>query len=209
LAGSLFNNANACWFYPYGEDIRFSFLNPDLFVREEWRIFHYSSNSFEPDEPAGWSGYDENIGLWEAYCKGKVPAATIHEAVYQMGYFKVSSDSANLMLRYLRRANDLEAIEYLRFAKMCESLNQFANDPWERNRQQDSASRSELIKKALEHAARLKENRQLSRRYAFLAIRLSYYNNDLKTVRTLYKKYFAGNCTAIFADFSEFLFAKK
>jgi hypothetical protein len=194
LAGSLFNDADACWFYPYGEDIRYSFLNPEIFAREQWRIFHYSSNSFEPDEPAGWTGYDDNIALWSAYCNGKVPMAEIREAVYGLGYFKISGDTSNLMLRYLRKTNDHDAIEYLRFAKMCESLNQFANDPWERHRQQDSASRSELIQRAIAQSERVSANRQLSRRYAFLAIRLSFYNNDLKGVRRLYGKNFGGRC---------------
>jgi len=193
LAGSCCFQATACWFYPYGEEIRYSFLNPDHFVREQWRIFNYSSQAFESDQPASWTGYDANIELWAAYCKGKVPQHDIQQAVYQLGYFKVDRDTSNLMLQYFRTHNDRDALEYLRFAKMCETLNQFENDLWERNRSSDSVARSDFIQKAIKQSERLTQNRQLARRYAFLAIRLAHYNHDAKTVRNLYQQHFSSS----------------
>ncbi len=44
------NGLFACGFYPYGEELRFSFFNPDLMGYHSYSEFYYSANTFGPQE---------------------------------------------------------------------------------------------------------------------------------------------------------------
>ena len=39
----------ACGFYPYGEELRFSFFNPKIAGYKSFSEFYYSANAFEPN----------------------------------------------------------------------------------------------------------------------------------------------------------------
>lgn len=62
----------ACGFYPYGEDIRFSMFDPELPAFDSYRSFFYSSHFFESDDVhyiedslyVSWEDY-ENLLLWQ------------------------------------------------------------------------------------------------------------------------------------------------
>jgi hypothetical protein len=188
--GSLFQETRACWFYPYGEELRVSFLNPALFNLQQWRTFHYSARSFEPDDPLSWDDPDANIGMWVTYCNNQVPVEAIREAVYGYSYETMQKDTANLMLRYLRNKRDQHAIEYLKFAKSCEIFNRFHSDPWERNEMADKKERSKLMMEAISGIHQKNLHPQIRKRYAFLAIRLAFYNNNPSAVMKLFDEHF-------------------
>lgn len=177
----------ACGFYPYGEELRFSFFNPNVFRYYGYSEFNYSSDSFKPkalyeEEEAELS---PNEVLWLRYCNHKVPASAVWEVLY--GDKTIGND--NKMLQYLHRQQDWEAINYLKFAKSCEFFNTWLDDPWERRSGAILPERTKQIDKAIRLSKQVTNN-EIKRRYTFLAIRLAFYNKDFATIRKLYDTVF-------------------
>lgn len=183
----------ACGFYPFGEDIRISLFNPRNFRFQTYAEFYYSANSFGSfysDTLAYPPGYVEpNTKLWVDYCKGKVDAREVSEAVYSLTEAEIDESSSNEMVQYLFRVKDLEALEYLRFAKRCEFLNSWEEDPWERQVAATTELRSKLMKEAEQLGGQVKK-KEIKRRYIFLAIRLAWYNQEVDHVRSLFSSVF-------------------
>jgi hypothetical protein len=180
---------SACGFYPYGEDVRFHFFNPDNFSYNGYSSFYYSSLSFEQSSENIISNED-NEKLWQKYCENKVSLADVSSVLEGFSYSDIHANSPNLFLKYLYSKKDSEAINYLKFAKNCEFFNTWQDDPWERNQNTVKVNRSSILNKAitLAHTAKRAE---VKRRYAFLAIRLAFYNQDMKQINTIYDQYFS------------------
>ncbi|MBI3220886.1 MAG: hypothetical protein HYZ44_15330 [Bacteroidetes bacterium] len=174
----------ACGFYPTGEDARMSLFNPHAFGFHLYSDFYYSSNAFyhEPHS-VQFNEMEPNIKLWFDYCRGKVDLYAVKNAIYTLT--EIDEHSPNEMIQYLYEKKDHDALDYLRFAKSCEFLNSWQNDPWERKTLIAEPMRSNLINKALDLSAHVK-NQDLKRRYAFLAIRLAWYNRDYQQVKLLF-----------------------
>jgi hypothetical protein len=181
----------ACGFYPYGEDVRFVFLDPYSFKYYSYSDFNYSSNYFSPRENSSDEvvTIDDNENLWIKYCKNKVSVEAIRDVLFEMGSEDINIESTNKMLRYLYQSKDLEAINYLKFAKSCEFFNGVYDDPWERKQIMITPKRTQLIDKAIVLSNKV-SNKELRLRYTFLAIRLAYYNNEKTTIRKLYDSVF-------------------
>lgn len=185
------NSIFACGFYPTGEDIRFSFFNPSIFNLYSYSDFYYSSDSFYVIEKPSTeeSKINGNENLWLHYCKNKVSIEAVRTVLYQFNSESITDKSSNEMLRYLYKNKKTEAIEYLKFAKKCEIYNEFENDSWEHNRVKLQPERSKLIDEAILRSEKV-SNKELKQRYTFLAIRLSYYNNDKEKITKLYDSVF-------------------
>lgn len=180
----------ACGFYPYGEDLRFSFFNPINFKYYSYSEFNYSSNLFSPnDDPKNKNGIDGNEEMWIKYCKNKVSVEAIRAVLFDFKAEDITDKSTNEMLQYLYKTKDLQAINYLKFAKNCEIFNGFYDDPWERNEIATLPKRTALINQAILLSSKV-VNEELKSRYTFLAIRLAYYNGDFEKIRVLYTKVF-------------------
>lgn len=181
--------AHACGFYPYGDELRFCFFKPQYYGHKTFSEFYYSANYFEPKDI-----YDKenspNEEFWYHYCKEKVPVASITQAVYEMRREEFINDSSNAMVKYLFAKGDKEAIAYLKFAKECETVNGFYSDPWERNEYAKLPQTTKQINKALNNAEKAK-SKDIQLRYAFLAIRMAFYNQDSALVKKLYDNFFA------------------
>lgn len=188
---SVSNLASACGFYPYGEEARISLLNPSLFGFNQYASFYYSSNSFEPSyvQMAAANNDDPNIRLWYDYCRGRVDVASLDEAVYKLTYADIDRQSPNAMIQHLYRKNDTSALNYLRFAKTCELFNSLEDDPWEREDFYVIPQRTKLMEQAIDLSTKVKSN-QLKKRYAFLAIRLAWYNHQYDVVQSLFAAVF-------------------
>jgi len=188
---SLVLPASACGpYYPYGEDIRFSILDPDAFGYKDFAGFNYWAGIFYSEDCTAAneeSGRAQNTLLWKAYCKNKIDTASIYRAVYVLNEDELAGNS---MINYLLKNGDTAAINYLKFAKRCNDLNTWLDDPWERNSEGDIMTRQPFINEALK-AINATRNKMLQKRYAFLAIRLSFYNGDEKIIESLYSTYFA------------------
>ena len=187
---SLMFQSSACGpYYPYGEDVRFSILDPATFGYKDFSGFNYWAGIFYSEDCTAAneeSGRAQNILLWKAYCKNKVDTASIYMAVYVLNEDELAG---NAMIDYLLKAKDTTAINYLKFAKRCNQLNTWLDDPWEKNNEGDIKTRQPFINEALNAISSIK-NKILQKRYAFLAIRLSFYNGDEKVIENLYAKYF-------------------
>ncbi|GEN77270.1 hypothetical protein [Chryseobacterium hagamense] len=179
---------SACGFYPYGEDIRFQFLNPDHFPFQAYASFYYSSLSFE-QSPETINSNRDNEKLWKEYCNNKIAIEDVSTVLESYTFSDIREDSPNPFLHYLYSKKDVEAITYLKFAKNCEYFNTWQDDPWERNEKTSITKRNSLLNKAIVLATR-KSNPYFKKRYAFLALRLAFYNHNLKTIDTLYDRYF-------------------
>lgn len=181
----------ACGFYPYGDEVRFSFLDPLSFKYFLYADFNYSSGSFSPDEKSieAIKAIDANENLWVKYCHNKVSEAAVREVLFEMDAKNINAASTNEMLRYLYQSKDSEAIDYLKFAKKCEFFNGTYDDPWERRQTMILPKRAQMIDNAITLSNKV-SNKELRSRYTFLAIRLAYYNDDKATIRTLYDNVF-------------------
>lgn len=184
---------SACGFYPYGEDIRFYFLDPNNFSYQAYSSFYYSTLSFEQSSDVTISNQD-NEKLWRKYCDDKVLITDISSVLEGYSFSDVQENSMNPFLRYLYSKKDVEAIKYLKFAKNCEYFNTWQDDPWERNDSVSTVKRNDLFQKAVLFAGKAKSN-QIKKRYAFLALRLAFYNKDMKSIEKVYSQYFSPNKT--------------
>lgn len=180
------NLAIACGFGPLGEDTRFSLLNPRLFGYYQYGSFYYSTYVFGPLSDTLPTFFTEpNVALWYDYCRGKVDIASVHSAVYKLTDADISSQSPNAMIQYLYRKNDTSALNYLRFAKICEYFNSWEDDPWEREENFAIPKRTELMERAAGLSAKVK-NKEIRKRYTFLAIRLAWYNRQYDKVQSFF-----------------------
>jgi major membrane immunogen (membrane-anchored lipoprotein) len=192
IAILLSNFLLACGFYPYGEDVRFHFFNPDYFSYQKYNSFYYSSLSFGDQ-----SYYDDtkvfdsqNEELWRKYCNNKVSVEDITKVLWNYSFSDIHSNDGNSFIQYLFKTKDSEAINYLKFAKNCEFFNTWREDPWERNQNTVKVNRSSILNKAITSAHVVKRP-EIKRRYAFLAIRLAFYNQDMKQINKIYDQYFS------------------
>ena len=177
----------ACGFYPFGEEIRFSFLKPETFGYESYSEFIYSSNLFYPNNEGVYlkGTIDPNEDLWKKYCKNKVAVEAIRAVLLEFKEEDITVKSTNEMIRYLYQIKNFEAIDYLKFAKSCEFFNGNYEDTWEKKENYAMPKRKDLIDKAILLSNKT-TSKELKKRYTFLAIRLAYYNNDLEKIKILY-----------------------
>lgn len=184
---------SACGFYPYGEDVRFYFLNPNNFSYQSYSSFYYSSLSFGQSSDVTTSNQD-NEKLWRKYCDNKILLTDVSSVLDGYSFSDIQENSINPFLRYLYSKKDVEAINYLKFAKNCEYFNTWQDDPWERNDSISTIKRNDLFQKAVLFAGKSK-NGEIKKRYAFLALRLAFYNKDMKSIEKVYSQYFSPNKT--------------
>ncbi|MCX8523050.1 hypothetical protein OF897_03835 [Chryseobacterium formosus] len=190
LLSSVFS---ACGFYPYGEDVRFYFLNPKNFSYQSYSSFYYSSLSFEQNSEAVISNQD-NEKLWRKYCNNKVLINDISSVLESYSFSDIQENSTNPFLHYLYSKKDTEAISYLKFAKNCEYFNTWQDDPWERNENTVTVKRNDLLNKATFLASKSRKS-EFKKRYAFLALRLAFYNKDMKSIEKIYSQFFSADQT--------------
>lgn len=195
LLNSVNSNVNACGYYPFREDIRFNLLKPDNFRYKDYLPFYYTTEYYShlpeerepPDELE--TSLKLNVDLWKKRCKGIPSEKDVYQAIYCLKNELSNRKSSNKFVKCLYQNKDSVAINYLVFAQQCESLNNYFSDPWERQSELKLPQRDKRIQYAVQMCKTLKDG-EIKRRYAFLAIRLSYYNNDFVTIKNIYKTYF-------------------
>ncbi len=188
----------ACGYYPYGEDLRFSFLNPKNLPYRNYASFYYSALGFTAEPEVGADARD-NEELWKKYCRNKVSLEDIEDVLNHYSYSDIQPDRKNSFLKYLYAQKDTEALDYLKFAKNCEYFNTWQDDPWERKDSIAGIKRKELIGKAVSFAGSSR-NMEIRKRYAFLAVRLAFYQGDMKTLNRVYGQYFSTGNTGTVID---------
>ncbi len=186
-------SVSACWFEPYGKSVRFSLFQPRyLSVPSEYAAFLYNSDEFFLSFQE--SDYDENVHAWQKLAGNKVSKSAISNFLYSQSYSDFNAQSTNEFIRYLFQNKRTDILDYLKMAKECEPYNSvdYENDAWERqeNPQLMSINRKKLIAK-IDNQLKTVTNEDLKRRYAFLQIRLEYYNQNYKAIGTTFNRNFA------------------
>ncbi len=169
-------------YYPYGEATRFNLLKAESFDFKDFATFNYTAASFWPPEEttAMNTAEKQNVALWQKRYNNQVNAEEVYEGVY----------SNNQQFQQYLEKNDPTTLIYLNFAKACSQFNSTNEDPWERNASAMLPERTTLIEFALEQIKKL-DDEELSLRYAFIAIRLAYYNGEKELVNSIYADYFS------------------
>lgn len=188
----LSNFGLACGFYPYGDDVRMSLFSPAHFHYHQFSEFDYSANTFYSKQIYQNNETMPNDKLWANYCQNKASAISISEVMNQFKLEDINPNSKNEFIHYLYTNKKSEALEYLKFAKTCEQFNTWMEDPWERNEVLVLPKRKLLVTKALQNADSAKE-KIIKKRYAFLAMRMAFYNQQFVEINQIYSKYFAQN----------------
>ncbi|MEI6815831.1 MAG: hypothetical protein WCL14_04410 [Bacteroidota bacterium] len=208
-ASSIGQTLVACGYYPYGEDVRFRLLNPYNFYYDDYSPFYYSSAIFTPKSLEIKPSYQkeminsltkQNIELWRKRYNNIPEEKDVYEAIYLLKNEVDFPNDPNKFIQLLNKNKDYDAIQYLLFAKRCEQLNSMIDDPWERDEYARLPQRSVLISQAIEKAKELKDV-DLKHRYAFLAIRLSYYNEKSADITKIYDEFFGTNSPENIIDY--------
>jgi hypothetical protein len=180
-------------YYPYGEDVRFSLLDPSLFELNGYEAFIYSANGIPGYEPeAQQLGRAENIELWYQWAECKASKEDIEKAVYQFDEYPDLNEQNNSFLAYLSSKKAARA--YLKFAQECSPFNRSLQDPWEREEEDVDSRRQKRIDTAIKRMGEV-QDLALKRRYAFLAIRLAYYQGRADLVSSVWNQLFKGQQT--------------
>lgn len=209
LSFTFFLSANllfACggW-YPFGENIRFSMLHPQMFDDGGMAPFYYSADYISGYYNHEWSS-DRNVDDWYAFTQGKVKKEDIFDGVYRLTSQEIlNAKSKHPFVVQMRAQGSIDELEYLAFAKRYSHLNSTWSDPWEREGKSVRKKRERAIEKALK-LAQSASSETLKRRYAFQALRLAFYNEDYSKVAGLYGKYFNGKDEMIIDKWATFFF---
>ena len=185
------NTVNGCggW-YPFSDDVRFSIFNPLLFDDGGMSEFYYSSKKFSERYEHTFKS-DRNVDDWFNVCDQKVEKNLVFEAIYQLSAVGiVDEESDHVFVRKMMELGKVDHLQYLSFAKQHSYLNNAYEDSWERGYKELKHKRFHAIKDAVLFAE-LAEDEILKRRYAFVAIRLAFYNGNHLQVNDLYDSYFA------------------
>lgn len=194
LLASSFSKSLACGYSPYGEDIRYSLLNPDYFNYSNYKAFYYNANlwGFDYDKNATnyKTNYEANILDWYDFANKKVPIAAIEYFNFNLTLTDIHPKSNNEFINYLYQNKKTEAIAYLKIAKNCEAINTFfETDTWERNTVENTKNRSLLLDKLIQ-ITKKEQNPYFKRKYAFLTIRLAYYAENMEVISTVFETNF-------------------
>ncbi len=185
----------SCGYYPYGEDIRFSLLEPNVVMKGQMNWFYYSNNEYYyNDYDFDINGIDqhrENIQSWNGYFGNRFTEQEIYEALLIATKADLSSKTCNnSFIQTLNQPENVAFLNYLLFAKQLAKYNQVINDEWERVPKSFNKKRYGYIKKATTLAAS-ETHPELKKRYAYLALRMAYYANDYQLVQHIYSDYFS------------------
>lgn len=178
-----------CYFYPYGEDIRFSIFSPENFKYDGFRIYNYTSTYFyEENYTTNPDRVTENDLLWYNHCYKKIPIKEIKKAIFEIDISEVSANSKNNFIQYLFKQKDFQTINYLRFAKELEKLNPDSDDLWEHDDNLRDKLRNDKIDLAFKRITETK-NTTLKKRYYYQIFKLlSYMGENDRTIK-LFEKY--------------------
>lgn len=178
-----------CYFYPYGEDIRYSVFNPDNFNFDGYRIYNYTSSYFYDEHyTTNINTVTENDLMWYNHCKKSVAMDEIKKAIFEIDISEVSPKSKNKFIQYLYKQKDYQTLNYLLFAKKAEELNPAQDDVWENNTDVNDKLRDNAIKEAYERIKSV-QNVIVKKRYYYQIFKLLSFNGDFKRTIKLYDSY--------------------
>lgn len=190
LLNSFSNKVMACGYEPYGEDVRYSLYKPMLFNFGNYNVFNYNSNLWSYDYYPN-TTFESNVYDWYKYTNKKVAIESINYFLNFSTITDLYSESDNDFIQYLYKKKDYKALNYLKIAKRCEAINtSISENVWEFENPSQQAQETITLKAVLQ-ALQSENNPYLKRKYAFQAIRMSFYLQKMDTIEALFKKHFA------------------
>ena len=180
-------------YYPYGDDARYSLVQANEFSPTDYQRFNYCSSIWYDAHDLSYlesqKGTMANLQLWAKHCDRSVSLEDIKEAVYFEGKVDIAHFPDNSFVKYLHKMNRTDISDYLNYAKKCQDYNTTdVSDPWERGGDLTDI-RNLLIQEGERMAAQIGDL-DVKRRYAFIALRLAFYNGYTKKVKQIYEKYY-------------------
>ncbi|RFC55140.1 hypothetical protein [Brumimicrobium aurantiacum] len=196
-------NVNACgpW-YPYGEETRFSLLYPGWFDNGGLSEFYYSADIIAESYEFS-AENDQNVLDWWELIDKNVDKSSVFHVLYGLSTQEILEAKSEAFIDALKYKGKEEYIDYLVFAKTYSHLNAYNYNYWERNDSHNDSMRELAADLAIQKAVNSTEE-QLKRRYAFLALRFQYYNNNKEEVLSIYQEYFQGKGTLAIDRWAEF-----
>ena len=193
----------ACYYYPYGDDIRFTLFNPKAVNVNGYATFHYSYTSFSPENtPTDFTSANEsqllNVLEWQKMLGTNVDPQSIFDVLYSTKSIEIKAHSSNPFIRYLFSKKKSKIIDYIRIMRKVGSLCNVNEDPWERNENANKNERNKLINVLLK---KCHTNNLLRKRYAFLALKMCFYNFNNKLLQKIYRVHFANSTTKNIVDY--------
>lgn len=192
----LLNKTYACGPYmPEGEDYRFYMLNTEAFVGNAFDGLHYNLRdhlNMVHTENAEYSGYSQNILLWQKSTDKSVKLEDIEAVIYRNANLD-EFESKNTFVRFLQENDKKEAIEYIKFAKAVSPYNNMDSPHgyWEEEKDQAwGKEQTRYYKVALRMMGEAKDEK-LQKRYAFLAMRLAFYVGEMPKIKEIYAQFFS------------------
>ncbi|NOQ74527.1 MAG: hypothetical protein GQ574_21125 [Crocinitomix sp.] len=176
--------ANACSYYPYGEDIRFSLFSPNISDEMDLEALFYSATYLNQYSFDQLRGPNENIDEWYSYLDGAFEKVVIDELIYKSSYNKPSPKlNANQFYNFLKKEENVALKEYLLFAKKIEHL--LYTDYWDTKTAEDIANSKIALEIAVNQSQAAKTE-WLKLRYAYQGVVLAYYLKADKRVISIY-----------------------
>ncbi len=186
----------SCGYYPSGEEARFTLFHPTNFDFDGFTPFFYSAyyyyySPYEEDMEKLKPDIEEeevkNILLWQKLTKVKINKRSIHDALYRSPT-DLTKKSTNKFVRQLHRENKHDLLEYMAFVSRVSNLNTYHSDPWEKNDRFDAKLRVRIIEEINQKIQNVQDH-FLKRRYAFLAVRLCFYEGQYELMNRYWEKY--------------------
>lgn len=189
LLSSFYNNLIACGYSPYGEDVRYSLYNPALFNFGSYHVFNYNSDMWSYDYYPN-TNFESNVFDWYNYTNKKVSLENINFFLNNSSLSDLHSENKNEFIQYLYKKKDFKALSYLKLAKRCENSNtSITENAWELENFEQKTLNLKIFQDLLKAIQNEKSN-YFKRKYVFQAIRMSFYNMDMNSIKSLFEKHF-------------------
>ena len=184
----------ACGYSPYGEDVRYSLFSPYYFNYQQYASFYYNNHTWGFDSMredfTDKILFESNVMDWYNYTGKKVALDEIAYFNNKMELVDIHPNSTNGFLAFLYKNKKDKAIQYLIYAKRCESYNNIQEEnSWERNEVRQKKSTS-TFENELMNVYQKEKELFLKRKYAFQCIRLAFYNGNAQMITDVFKKEF-------------------
>lgn len=191
---SSFLTISACGYSPYGEDVRYCLFSPYYFNYPQYASFYYNNHTWGFDlmreDFTDKIPFESNVIDWYNYTGKKVALDEIAYFNNKMELGDIHPNSTNGFIAFLYKNKKNKAIQYLIYAKRCESYNNIQEEnSWERNeviQKKSTANFENELMKAYQDEKEL----FLRRKYAFQCIRLAFYNGNGQMITDVFKKEF-------------------
>lgn len=137
-------HTRACSSYLGPEGFRIGLFLPYTYYKPWLGMLQFDFNSSQDPDISLAIQHDRDINImqWQNYCGKKIKKQDIYFVMYEMppGYFldiiakpieKVKTEGSNTFIRWLTSKENKAVLDYMKFAKYCESVSVNRIDPWD------------------------------------------------------------------------------